>query len=1241
MRNFYLQFKNSTKTCFSLTVFLLIFQSLISAEYEVSFTANGTSEVLDNVIVENLTKKRTTILSGTDILVLNPTGTISAINEVYNANAEISIFPNPTNGESRLKFELSQSGITRISIFDITGKSIYLYTNYLSLGKYEFSIPALPSGLFIVDVNTNGSKRFEKLISVGNQFSLGGSIQLISNVSSSKETPFKRSQSLVSKKTIAHDYGDIMKFSGISGRDTTIVVDTIYANKTINFHLIHCVDANNNSYPIVKIGSLYWMTRNLKATKYNSGVALNCVKSQLNWNTLSSASEAYCQFNDNEENIHTLGNLYTYNAAASTINPEGWRLPSQAELYKMADFLGGKNLAGGQLKVTGNTFWKAPNTSANNLSGFSALAAGYRTIAGFSPSSTYAAFWTATAHDADHAYSARLDNNSASLVIDNLNKKSDALSVRYVFEVSDTRRRMLKSIFHSAADSTIPSVSNTLPLPKTSFVMPTEKELIYTVPFDASPLNLINNPNDEKTVFNIPNIPALATGDVKWWTNFKKMTTQLNANGRENTIIAVWNESEQGLNSGSKQVSLHIIGDEQTNYEHKVVKLPDYFTMPAILFGTAYNNIDSKRCYAMIAEFAQWEMQLSTGDVNDDGTPDILIAVHDQLRVYDGKTFSKISEKNFQSDHGLTSNDKAFYLRCAVHDINKDGKNDILVSTSSNMGTTTPKLHVFLDGDLATTDKNLHQIKDIVTNKNIKTANFTVGDINVVNPEASQEKTDEIVLILTASDMIQYVTYLSFSNNAFTDLAPLFYVDYNDLWMSSIVLARLKGPTMQNYIVTGNEVLGLDADNKLYYPFKQKAFTTTNKDQTYGDQVVVGNFDKSSTGREMVYFLRHYYVDDNTLKEACYMSSFYVDNENNIKFKQNFENKSDHDFNKYYANEKIPRLNYTFPVIAGVNTRHTGKVLEFVRHQYMLSNIKVDAVLAAAPYYAGYYTGGDEPSTSWGKSISQSSSSETEISHTASLILGFEQEFNLPFVGTKVGGIEMTAKISAEFSSAFSKETTVTKSIAYQAGTEDAVVVSSTPYDAYFYKVIKSDVPQQEGSELMLAFPRKPITQLLSVESYNEITSEENVPHITKSVLGHTVGLPFSYPKNTTGLSNITDDSKFTMTGLGSSTGNTGGNHLDIEIDESTSQSSGLSVGFEAELVATVVGFKIGAGYGFGNTNKQTTTVGKSTKVSGYVPGIKRTAPSDIKSFNWNLVWYNYKASGQTFYIVNYLVQPQ
>lgn len=161
----------------------------------------------------------------------------------------------------------------------------------------------------------------------------------------------------------------------------------------INCHAQETVtDYDGNIYNTVTIGTQVWLKENLKSLHYSDGTEIPGVV-------------AY----DNSESMAEIyGRLYTWDAAmnnsaqegAQGIAPDGWHIPSDAEWKELENFLGGASVAGGKMKTTGIEFWSAPNTGADNSSGFSGLPAG-EYDAHYSPHkfqllNTHAVFWTST-----------------------------------------------------------------------------------------------------------------------------------------------------------------------------------------------------------------------------------------------------------------------------------------------------------------------------------------------------------------------------------------------------------------------------------------------------------------------------------------------------------------------------------------------------------------------------------------------------------------------------------------------------------------------------------------------------------------------------------------------------------------------------------------------------------------------------------------------------------------------------
>ena len=129
-------------------------------------------------------------------------------------------------------------------------------------------------------------------------------------------------------------------------------------------------DVEGNVYKTIQIGTQIWMAENLRTTKLNDGTDIHFVPAGEHWNE---PSPAYCVWYNG-----FYGAIYNfYTVSTGKLCPLGWHLPSYEEVEILADYLGGRSVAGGKLKETGTTHWREPNAGATNSSGFSALPGGY------------------------------------------------------------------------------------------------------------------------------------------------------------------------------------------------------------------------------------------------------------------------------------------------------------------------------------------------------------------------------------------------------------------------------------------------------------------------------------------------------------------------------------------------------------------------------------------------------------------------------------------------------------------------------------------------------------------------------------------------------------------------------------------------------------------------------------------------------------------------------------------------
>jgi uncharacterized protein (TIGR02145 family) len=191
------------------------------------------------------------------------------------------------------------------------------------------------------------------------------------------------------------------------------------------------VDIDGNIYYTVKIGKQVWMAENLKTTKYQNGDLIGTTSPATLDISSETAPKYQWAYNGDENNVATLGRLYTFYAITDSrgVCPVGWHIPSNQEWTTLTTYLGGTGIAGGKLKETGTTHWLSPNTGATNETGFTAIPAGMRTFDGYF--SYFARWWSATEAWTGVAYG-RTMNSSNAEVYTNLLDEMDGYSVRCV-----------------------------------------------------------------------------------------------------------------------------------------------------------------------------------------------------------------------------------------------------------------------------------------------------------------------------------------------------------------------------------------------------------------------------------------------------------------------------------------------------------------------------------------------------------------------------------------------------------------------------------------------------------------------------------------------------------------------------------------------------------------------------------------------------------------------------------------
>ena len=207
--------------------------------------------------------------------------------------------------------------------------------------------------------------------------------------------------------------------------------------------------ANSND---VTIGTQTWTLKNLSVTTYRNGDTIPQVTDNTQWENLTTG--AWCYYNNDPSTEATYGRLYNWYAINDPrgIGPVGYHVPSDNEWTVLTNYLGGESVAGGKMKEVGTTRWLTPNTGATNISGFTALPAGYRYIFGdqFDFIRENATFWSSTEDN----------NNPGDFWIRNLEYNLNSVSRFSVSKENGHSIRLIKDFSSQFVATTASSIHN-------------------------------------------------------------------------------------------------------------------------------------------------------------------------------------------------------------------------------------------------------------------------------------------------------------------------------------------------------------------------------------------------------------------------------------------------------------------------------------------------------------------------------------------------------------------------------------------------------------------------------------------------------------------------------------------------------------------------------------------------------------------------------------------------------------
>jgi len=188
--------------------------------------------------------------------------------------------------------------------------------------------------------------------------------------------------------------------------------------------LLSC--SNNQKSKTVTIGDQVWMAENMNVDKFRNGDPIPHAQTDEEWQQAGENGQpAWCYYDNDPANGKIYGKLYNWYSVSDWrgLAPEGWRVPSDEDWYKLIKIIGGEKVAGGKLKATDTTYWKSPNIGATNETGFTALPGGGRGDNGtFGTIGSYGDWWSATESSTLNAWGRDVDYDSGSVGRSNYGK---------------------------------------------------------------------------------------------------------------------------------------------------------------------------------------------------------------------------------------------------------------------------------------------------------------------------------------------------------------------------------------------------------------------------------------------------------------------------------------------------------------------------------------------------------------------------------------------------------------------------------------------------------------------------------------------------------------------------------------------------------------------------------------------------------------------------------------------------
>lgn len=1262
-----------------------------------TFGGRGDSETVDKVVVQNITHGCSVEMDGDDVLLLTPKAT--GIDKPTDKDAGLTV----EASDGRLLLNGSRGREAVINIYSTTGFMIKSCKVMLDSSPAEVDFSGLIDGIYIANVSDGlTTKSIKWLHRQGNPLCMASAVE---NQTSDFQTPDIRTPDIMrnattNKKTVElyFEPGDLLRFTGSSGKMTTITMLKPRTDAKVWFDFLRCEDTNGYNYTTVRMGDLLWMTEDLHYVEDADAADVSTVSGKA---------------------------FYNLKGATAAL-PQGWRLPTQGEVDNTVKKVCGSYSAAPayflDLSGSGTDSTRVGLTTRGWCEG--------------GELKTYNDYYYLLTRSTKNGVARHFRLNSEGLSTDTY-ADNDFYPVRGVRTAPSEYTEMLETLGLTSRNVPSRTAASTEPVPplgETYSMYLHPQSIAYN--FTSGQLNSGERENRSGLLYKdetnldwhlhekrdgnfLSDVGEYNTGVSR----LRKMASMTNNRGSQYIVEMQWSRPmllwSYHKSDGSQKwdptkaeifgrggVYLTVLNDRGENWTQSFTMLNEpnwtdshkgtFINLNATMQPLTADELpwfkwdDGKRPTETRYDYVQRIFQLLTADFTGDGVDEIIINVDGEVWVFDGAVLlEKIRNsgsleptvengllyyKNFNLDDNgnkivPSSN---FYLhkpvtRLAVGDFDGDRLCDLL-AVQAGVDTqkyTSIRVRGYSKGNL-----DQQPVIDCIPTGQKNTESGIFLDAKIGNVSGGQYND---ILILRASPWIsgKEIQDLFFHRFMFNKNEPgnmgrgndfiLWYrlssTSYGRMENANLTLVNFRGHGHTADIVAGDYVWRWSSERNRLEEYKQ-ILPDMSHDYDKVASILADNIiaaDPNGTGKEMLYYFQTWSTYDSNVNKFHFarFQETWLDG-NSVTFNAQLMkycdngavwNKDQKDYELMWWNNKTDIEWGANPALCAVRERPGIKKLKYKDYTPSFSEPRIHALLAAPPTYD--YGEDSRPDydfvTSWGYSTSSGTTTTSSNSVKASLITGFEHQINAPLLGTKLGGVEFTATIETEVEWTHGSSSTTTFGQLYEARDDDRVVMQITPYDSYIYEVVQSDNIDEVGGEVYVAIPKKPMTVGLALSDYDRLLGSSPLAPDLHQAFRHTIGNPFSYPKSADEIPANVDGKilwgankwdDFVTTGSGGST------IREISLDETSSKSQSFSFGVETELVTTIGCAKIGLGAGYGHSNETTHEESKGFTVSACVPGL---APgdhsSDRKFFDWNLCWYKYRLGGQTFPVVYYVVK--